>query len=119
MLSGARMRSMAIALIVIALVAVMIPTVAMIGCDMGMGAGMPYMPSGFGIFNSCPGSWVVSSGPAGVLPTSVTSLLIVFAAMVVAVAVVSARQDSVSVVVVESKDPSPPPDDPLGRRIRI
>lgn len=120
MFEGARTRRTAIALVaMIALVAIMIPTVAMIDCDMGMGSGMPYMPQGVGIFNVCPGEWVVSSAPAGVLPTSISSVILVLGAMVLAAAVFFARQDCASVVVVENHGPPPPPEDPLGQRIRI
>jgi len=120
MFAGANNRKTAVALVVmIAVVAIMIPTIAMVGCDMGMGSGMPFMPSGTGIFNACPGSWVVSSSPAGVLPTDAMSLLLVFGAMLLAAAIVLAQRESVSVVVVESNDPPPPPEDPLGQRIRL
>lgn len=120
MFAGADNRRVAMALVIaIALVTIAIPTIAMIGCEMDMGKGMPYMPSGVGIFNVCPGDWVTSTGPVAVVPTSTTSILLVLSAIVLAAAVLLAPREPVSVVVSERDEPPPPPEDPLGQRFRI
>jgi hypothetical protein len=120
MFAGANNRKVAMALVVMmAVVAIAIPTCTMVGCDMGMSGGMPFMPSGAGIFNSCPGEWVTSSGPAGVLPNGAENILLTLSALVVAVAVTLAPRQSVRMVQALVAEPPPPPEDPLGQRTRI
>ena len=105
--------------VMMAVVAIAIPTCTMIGCDMGMGGGMPFMPSGAGIFNSCPGEWVSNTGPAGVLPSGIENIVIVLGAFVVAAAITLAPRESTSMVQARAAEPPPPPEDPLGQRTRI
>jgi len=104
---------------VLAVVAIAIPTCTMIGCDMGMTGGMPFMPSGTGIFNACSGEWVTSSGPLGVLPNAAENLVIALSAAFIAVAVVLSPRASAIVEPAYFADPPPPPEDPLGQRTRI
>jgi hypothetical protein len=105
--------------VMMAVVAIAIPTCTMIGCDMAMTGGMPFMPSGAGIFNACSGEWVTSTGPAGVLPSGLENIVIVLGALVVAVAINLAPRESTSMVRVLAAEPPPPPEDPLGQRTRI
>jgi len=120
MILGANNRRVAMALVVMmAVVAIAIPTCTMIGCEMGMSGGMPYMPSGSGIFNSCAGEWVTNTGPAGVLPSGLENIVLVLGGLVVAVAITAAPRESTSLIHVLAAEPPPPPEDPLGQRTRI
>jgi hypothetical protein len=105
--------------VMMAVVAIAIPTCTMIGCDMGMSGGMPYMPSGTGIFNSCAGEWVTNTGPAGVLPSGLENIVLVLGAIIVAVAITLVPRQSNSMVQILAAEPPPPPEDPLGQRTRI
>ena len=104
---------------VLAVVAIAIPTCTMIGCDMGMGGGMPFVPSGTGIFNACPGEWVTSTGPVGVLPNGAENLVIALSAVIFAAAVVLSPRETAFVEPAYFAEPPPPPEDPLGQRTRI
>jgi hypothetical protein len=120
MFAGANNRRVAMALVVMmAVVAIAIPTCTMIGCDMSMSGGMPYMPSGTGIFNSCAGEWITNTGPAGVLPSGLENIVLALGAFVVAVAITLAPRESTRTVRVLAAEPPPPPEDPLGQRTRI
>ena len=105
--------------VMMAVIVIAIPTVAMIDCEMDMSGGMPYMPSGAGIFNTCSGEWVTSSGPAGVLPTGAENIILALTALVVVAAVTLAPRESMGRVQAMAAEPPPPPEDPLGQRTRI
>jgi hypothetical protein len=120
MFAGANNRRVAMALVVMmAVVAIAIPTTTMIGCDMGMSGGMPYMPSGTGIFNGCLGEWATNTGPVGVLPSGAESLLLALSVAIVAVAVTLAPRQTAAPARILATEPPPPPEDPLGQRTRI
>ena len=120
MVAGANNRRVAIALVVMmAVVAIAIPTITMVGCDMGMGGGMPFMPSGTGIYNGCAGEWATTTGPAGVLPNGAENLLLALSVAIVAVAVTFSPPQTVMPVRIMADEPPPPPEDPLGQRTRI
>ena len=106
--------------IMVALVAVVLPTCQMIGCDMnGMGA-MPFMPQG-GAYSDCPGEWVVNtSGPNGILPSGADSLTFSLLIAILALgSMVFAPQSSVRTVVAYTGDPPPPLEDSFGARFRV
>ena len=105
--------------VMMAVVMIAIPTSTMIGCDMGMGQGMPYMPEGTGIFNSCPGEWTTTTGPAGILPNTLNTIVLALGSFVVAIGVVLAPRRTTSAVRILASEPPPPPEDPLGQRTRI
>ena len=120
MLARADNRRVATMLVIaIALVAIAIPTTIMVGCDMGMSGGMPYMPLGTGIFNSCPGEWVTTTGPVAVIPSGSSSLVLALSAVIGVVAVVFAPRPRAIVMRAKTAEPPPPPADPLGQRTRI
>jgi hypothetical protein len=105
--------------VVVAIVAIAIPTCRMVGCDMEMGA-MPFVPfSGPHASSMCPGQWEYSSSPSGIVPTGSDPLLLGFVAMLVAaVALVSPRLTSRPLLAYVG-DPPPPPGDPRGARFRV
>ena len=105
--------------IMMAIVAIAIPTTTMVGCDMGMSGGMPFMPSGAGIYSGCLGQWATTTGPVGVLPSGAENLLLVLSAMIAAVAVTLAPRQSAAPTRILAAEPPPPPEDPLGQRARI
>jgi hypothetical protein len=120
MFARANNRRVAMVLVIMmAVVAIAIPTCTMIGCDMGMGSGMPFMPSGAGIFNSCSGEWITSTGPAGLIPSGGENLVLALSAVLLAAVAVVAPRSSSDLRPAMVAEPPPPPEDPLGQRTRI
>jgi len=107
--------------IMVAMVAVVVPTCQMVGCDMnGMGA-MPFMPQG-GAYSDCPGEWVVNTSSSnGIVPSGPDSLT--FSLMLAMIAIVGGlffgQQTSLRTVSVYTGDPPPPPEDSFGARFRV
>ncbi len=107
--------------IMVAMVAVVLPTCQMVGCDMnGMGA-MPFMPQG-GAFSDCPGEWVVNTSSSnGIVPSGADSLT--FSLLMALLAIVGvlffAPQASLRPVVAYTGDPPPPLEDSFGARFRV
>jgi len=105
--------------IVVAIVAVAVPTCRMVGCDMDMGA-MRFVPmQGVHLTAPCPGTWELSSAPAGTVPNGGGSLLLTFIAALAAVVVLFSPQVVSRPVLARVSNPPPPPDDPLGARFRV
>ena len=105
--------------VVVAVVTIAIPTCQMVGCNMDMSNGMPFVPAGTGIFNPCAGSWVTSTGPLGVVPNAAELMLLLVAAFVAAAVISFFSQQAVRPVLAYVGNPPPPPEDPRGERIRI
>ncbi len=106
--------------VVLAIVAIAVPTCRMINCEMDMSKGMPFMPRGLGIYNpACGGEWLTTTGPKGVVPGGAESLLLSFAVAVVMAVVLFAPQLSARPVFAFSAQPPPPPEDPRGERFRV
>lgn len=119
MFAGNNIRRITLALVIVmALVAIAIPTARMIGCDMSMG-GMPFMPVGAGFYNDCPGEWVTSTGPAGVTSNGLLNLVLTLASALMVAAIVFSPSVSARPVRVVLGEPPGPPSDPRGQRTRI
>jgi hypothetical protein len=105
--------------IVVAIVAIAVPTCRMVGCDMDMGA-MRFIPHNGPHFSSmCPGQWEFSSAPTGILPTGSDPLVLGFAALAVAAFVLVAPRRMARPLFAYAGSPPPPPEDPLGARFRV
>jgi len=105
--------------IVVAIVAVAVPTCRMVGCDMDMGA-MPFVPMhGVHFTAPCPGAWELSASPVGTIPSGGNSLLLTFIAALAAVVLLFSPQVVSRPVLARVSNPPPPPDDPLGARFRV
>jgi hypothetical protein len=106
--------------IMVALVAVVLPTCQMIGCDMDAMGAMPFMPNG-GAYSDCPGQWVVnSSSTSGIVPSGPNALSFMLVLAILAVgAVLFAPQASQRSVVAYVGDPPPPDEDSFGARFRV
>jgi hypothetical protein len=117
----AHMRRMLLPLaIVVAIVAIAVPTCQMINCDMDMSGGMPFVPfSGTRMSADCPGEWAVFTAPASTLPGGSDSLLITLLAAIVAAVVLLAPQLAGRPVLVRVSNPPPPPEEPRGERFRV
>lgn len=103
--------------IVVAFVAIVVPTCRMVGCSMGA---MPlHMGDTAGFFSLCDGTYVTSNAPSAVIPSGADALVLALVAAVFAA--VAAFQPSVRVVRITShpSDPPPPPEDPRGMRLRV
>lgn len=107
--------------VVFAVVAIVIPTCRMTGCTMQMGGAMPFgHQSTLGLFSDCGGSYIVNGTPLAVVPGGLDGLVLTLAAAVLAVVALFSRDDSSGRLVrVWGSLPPPPPDDPLGTRLRI
>jgi hypothetical protein len=105
-------------MLVIAVLAVAIPTCEMIGCDMRMVGGMMRITTVPGPVAGapCTGTWITSSSPAGVVPSEFVSMIIVLiAAMAAALKLFAPRAEFQPVRLVDSNAP-PPPLEPRGER---
>ena len=116
----AHMRRMLLPLaIVVAIVAIAVPTCRMVGCDMSMGA-MPFVPfNGSHISADCPGQWEVFTAPSSTLPSGSYSLILTLVAALVAAVVLFAPQVAPRPVLARVSNPPPPPEDPRGERFRV
>jgi hypothetical protein len=116
----AHMRRMLLPLaIVVALVAIAVPTCRMINCDMDMGA-MRIMPmGGTHVASNCSGQWEFSSTPTSTLPGGSDSLLLTIVAALCATVVLIAPQVASRPVLARVSNPPPPPDEPRGERFRV
>lgn len=104
-------------LIVVAFVAIMVPTCQMIGCT-----GMMAIPRAIGgpvFHNVCPGTLVVSATPTAVVPDGASSLLLTLMAAIVVAAIIFTPRVSVRPVRIMDATPPPPPSEPLGERFRV
>lgn len=103
--------------IVVAFVAIVVPTCRMVGCSMGaMPLGHMEMP---GFFGMCDGTYVTSTAPSAVVPSGADSLSLALISVVLAA--VAAFQPRLRAVRITShpSDPPPPPEDPRGMRLLI
>lgn len=113
-----RFRSILVPLIiVVAFVAIMVPTCQMVGCN-GMMM-FPYLGDSPVIHSVCPGTLVLSSTPTAVVPGGASSLLATLMAAIVVAAVVFSPRVSMRPVRIMDAAPPPPPSDPLGERFRV
>jgi hypothetical protein len=106
--------------IVVAIVAIAIPTCRMVGCDMGdMGAMAMGSHSGTGVAPMCPGQWEFSTSPSGIVPNGTDPLVLGFMAALAVAVVLIAPQRMSRPALVYMGEPPPPPDDPWGERFRV
>jgi len=107
--------------VMVALVAIVVPTCRMVGCSMDAGyMGFMHSDSTAGIFGSCGGEYSTSFGPDGVIPTAMQSLLLSLIGAVALIATLYAPTlVSRPVYLVDSSPPPPPPEDPLGARFTV
>lgn len=106
--------------IVVAVVAVVVPTCRMVGCSMSVGSTMPWgQQTTAGLFGDCGGTYVVNATPTAVVPAGADSLVVALvAAFLAAAALFSPRSVTRSALIVEPTPP-PPPEDPRGMRLRL
>lgn len=111
--------------IVVAFVAIVIPTCRMIGCSMDMAKmgvmdAMHHMGSGFILTSSCDGEWSTTTSPFAVVPPGLETFLIsLFAAALAAITFFSPQMASRLVHIVDAIPPPLLPQDPLGARFRV
>lgn len=103
--------------IVVAFVAIVVPTCRMVGCSMG---GMPLghmdMP---GFFGTCGGTFVTNTAPNAVVPSGADSLSLALISLVVAALMAFQPKVRVMRICAHPSDPPPPPEDPRGMRLLI
>ena len=105
--------------IVVAIVAIAVPTCRMVGCDMDMGA-MPFVPhNGPHLSSACLGQWEFNSAPTGIVPGGTDSLILSFLVAIAAVVVLTSPQRTARPVLAFAGDPPIPPLAPRGERFRV
>lgn len=106
--------------VLVAVVAVAIPTCQMVGCNMKTGAVMPWGNHALpGFFSTCGGTYVFNSAPSAVVPAGTDSLLVVLVAAFIAAAALVVPRTEAHFVLARTGAPPPPPEDPLGARFRV
>lgn len=118
-----RRRALLAVTIALAIVAVVVPTCRMIGCSMEMGAmgsmEMGHPGTGVGLFSSCGGTYAASMSLLAAIPVSLESLVMALFAVAVAFSALLAPRLVARPVAVANVTPSPPPEEPLGARLRL
>lgn len=109
--------------VAIAFVAVVVPTCRMVGCSMEMGssAGMMHNLGSAPLMSStCGGEYTTTDGSVlGVIPLGIDALILaLFATLLAARALFATAMQSRSLAV-EYATPPPPPETPLGVRLRL
>jgi hypothetical protein len=105
-------------ILIVGLIAVAVPVCQMINCKMSSSGGMtlPSMPLLASVCNSL---GMNNTAPVGSLPPNFQSLLLaLFAALAVAVMLVSPQLATRRVLIV-AEDPPSPPEDPRGERLLL
>jgi hypothetical protein len=110
--------------VVIAFVAIVLPTCRMVGCSMSsmggsMGGSMGMHDMGLSFNNACDGSMVTNVAPLAIVPAGAESLVLALVAALVAALVLFRPPVLVQAVRSHSTDPPPPPEDPRGERLRV
>lgn len=106
--------------IVVAFVAILVPTCRMVGCSMSSGGSMAWghsmLPSFFG---DCGGTYVTNGVPTAIVPGSMDTLVLALVAAVMAAAVLYRPRVAFQRIISHPPDPPPPPEDPLGARFTV
>ena len=106
--------------IVVAIVAIAVPTCRMVGCDMGDMGAMAFVPfNGAHLSAMCPGQWEITSSPTGIIPSGSGPIVLGFLAALAAAVMLIAPQRTERLTFAFVGDPPPPPEDPRGVRIRV
>jgi len=104
--------------IIVAFVAVVVPTCVMVGCSMG--GAMPFghldMTS---LYSDCGGTYVTNTAPSAIVPAGADSLVLALVSAVLAALVLFRPAPTVQTIRVHASDPPPPPEDPRGERLRL
>lgn len=109
--------------VAIMFVTVVVPTCRMVGCSMEMGGSagmMHHMGAAPMMSSTCGGEYTTTDGsPLGVIPVGIDALILaLFATLLVARALFATELQSRSLVVAYATPP-PPPETPLGVRLRL
>lgn len=102
--------------IVVAFVAIVVPTCRMVGCSMMGGRAWG---DHVGIFGTCGGELVTTSAPNAVVPSGADALTLALVSVVILALALFSPRVRVQRIDIHSSDPPPPPADPWGQRFRI
>lgn len=106
--------------IVVAFIAIVVPTCRMVGCSMSLGSAMPFGDHPMvGFFGDCGGTYVTSSSPSAVVPAGADALTLALVSAVLAALALSVPRVRVQTIRVHASDPPPPPEPPRGERLRL
>ena len=96
--------------VVLAIVAIMVPTCVMVGCSMSGGAMFVPFGTEASFSSSCGGTYLFSKSPVGTVPSDVSSVLISFVAALLVVAVAFSPRLTADPIRSSRDGPPPPPD---------
>jgi hypothetical protein len=116
---GDKSKVLLTAMVVIAVLAVAIPTCQMIGCDMSAMCGTMMRivtPFGQHLTAPCGGVWVSSGTVTGIVPTNLLSLLLALMAAFGLTAMFSSPERVTRPLFVIEANAPPPPIEPRGER---
>jgi len=107
--------------IIIACVAVAVPTCRMVGCQMETMGYMPFthLGDGLALSSDCGGAWSILDVTVGVVPLGLEALALALFAAFAAVAVLMRPQVVARPVRILDATPPPPPERPLGTRLTL
>jgi len=106
--------------VIVAVVAIVVPTCRMVGCSMEMGGVAPWgAQTVAGLFSDCGGEYVVSSTPVAVVPSGADSLTVALVAAVVAALALMVPALTSRPLALVAISPPAPPEPPLGVRLRL
>lgn len=121
MFASANSRRTLVALaIVVAFVAIVVPTCRMVGCSMEMGGAMPFGHQDVaGFFSDCGGTYVLSGPPTAVVPSGADALTVALVSAVTAALALFVPVLPTGRIALTAVDPPPPPEPPLGVRLSL
>lgn len=113
-------KTMIVLAIVVAVVAIVIPTCRMVGCSMEMGGAMPFGTQWTpGFFADCGGEFVVNGTPVAVVPSVADALTLALLGSIVAALALWRPRVVVTPIRFVDASPPPPPENPRGERLRL
>ncbi|TLM84181.1 MAG: hypothetical protein FDZ75_07455 [Actinobacteria bacterium] len=119
MVRSAHMRkTMLVLAVVIAIVAVVVPTCRMVGCAMEMGS-VDMLHHGLSFTSHCGGQYVMNATPDAVVAAGSDALTLAIVAAVFAALMFARPREAFQPVRFIDATPPPPPEDPRGERLRI
>lgn len=112
-------RMMIVLAVVVAVVAIVVPTCRMVGCSMSMGSPMSGHDGMTILFGDCGGELVYNTTPSAVVPSGLDSLTVALLAALLAAAALLLPQVKPRAMLITERASPPPPLDSGGMRLRL
>jgi hypothetical protein len=105
--------------IVVAFVAIVVPTCRMVGCSMSGATPWGHHGGVLGMYSDCGGTYVTNTTPVAVVPSGADALTLALVSAVMGVVALAKPPVVVQTIASHASDPPPPPEDPRGERLRV